>query len=76
MSYHLQKISNVINHQTINLNKNLKLWNAYKTVYESGNFHHTGLYNNTNKYFEKFGTEYKFKYIKYDDEFDMLYAFF
>ena len=32
--------------------------------------------NNTNKYFEKFGTEYKFKYIKYDDEFDMLYAFF
>ena len=31
---------------------------------------------NTNKYFEKFGTEYKFKYIKYDDEFDMLYAFF
>ena len=51
MSYHLQKISNVINHQTINLNKNLKLWNAYKTVYESGNFHHTGLYNNTNKYY-------------------------
>lgn len=32
--------------------------------------------NNTNKYFEKFGTEYKFKYIKYEDEFDMLYAFF
>jgi DNA polymerase elongation subunit (family B) len=32
--------------------------------------------NNTNKYFEKFGTEYKFKYVKYDDEFDMLYAFF
>jgi len=32
--------------------------------------------NNTNKYFEKFGTEYKIKYIKYDDEFDMLYAFF
>lgn len=32
--------------------------------------------NNTNKYFEKFGTEYKFKYIKYDDEFDMLYSFF
>lgn len=31
---------------------------------------------NTNKYFEKFNTEYKFKYIKYDDEFDMLYAFF
>ncbi len=31
---------------------------------------------NTNKYFEKFGTEYKFKYIKYEDEFDMLYAFF
>jgi len=32
--------------------------------------------NNTNKYFEKFGTEYKFKYIKYDDEFDMLFSFF
>ena len=31
---------------------------------------------NTNKYFDKFGVEYKFKYIKYDDEFDMLYAFF
>lgn len=31
---------------------------------------------NTNKYFEKFGTEYKFKYVKYEDEFDMLYAFF
>ena len=32
--------------------------------------------NNSNKYFEKFGTDYKFKYIKYEDEFDMLYAFF
>lgn len=32
--------------------------------------------NNTNKYFEKFGSNYKFKYIKYEDEFDMLYAFF
>ena len=32
--------------------------------------------DNTNKYFEKFGTEYKFKYIKYEDEFDMLHAFF
>lgn len=31
---------------------------------------------NTNKYFEKFNANYKFKYIKYDDEFDMLYAFF
>mgnify|MGYP001349767498 CR=1 FL=1 len=31
---------------------------------------------NTNKYFEKFGSDYKFKYIKYEDEFDMLYAFF
>jgi DNA polymerase elongation subunit (family B) len=31
---------------------------------------------NSNKYFEKFGADYKFKYIKYDDEFDMLYAFF
>ena len=32
--------------------------------------------NNTNKYFEKFNANYKFKYIKYEDEFDMLYAFF
>lgn len=32
--------------------------------------------NNTNKYFQKFGTEYKFKYIKYEDEFDMMYALF
>ena len=32
--------------------------------------------NNSNKYFEKFGADYKFRYIKYDDEFDMLYAFF
>ncbi len=31
---------------------------------------------NTNKYFEKFDTKYKFKYVKYADEFDMLYAFF
>lgn len=31
---------------------------------------------NTNKYFEKFGSDYKFKYIKYDDEFDMLHYFF
>ncbi len=31
---------------------------------------------NTNKYFKKFGADYKFKYVKYDDEFDMLYAFF
>jgi hypothetical protein len=32
--------------------------------------------NNTNKYFEKFSKEYTFKYVKYEDEFDMLYAFF
>lgn len=32
--------------------------------------------NNTNEYFKKFNTEYKFKYVKYDDEFDMMYAFF
>jgi DNA polymerase elongation subunit (family B) len=32
--------------------------------------------NNTNKYFKKFGIEYKFKYIKYEDEFDMLHNFF
>ena len=31
---------------------------------------------NTNKYFEKFNANYKFKYIKYEDEFDMLYSFF
>jgi DNA polymerase elongation subunit (family B) len=31
---------------------------------------------NTNKYFEKFGADYKLKYIKYDDEFDMLWSFF
>lgn len=31
---------------------------------------------NTNKYFEKFGTEYKLKYIKYEDEFDMVWTFF
>lgn len=32
--------------------------------------------DNTNKYFKKFGTEYKFRYVKYDDEFDMMYNFF
>ena len=32
--------------------------------------------DNTNKYFKKFGIEYKFKYLKYDDEFDMMYNFF
>jgi len=32
--------------------------------------------NNTNKYFEKSKVEYKFKYIKYEDEFDMMYNFF
>ena len=32
--------------------------------------------NNTNKYFEKFGVEYKLRYVKYDDEFDMMYNFF
>ncbi len=31
---------------------------------------------NTNKYFKKFDANYKFKYIKYDDEFDMLWSFF
>jgi DNA polymerase elongation subunit (family B) len=36
----------------------------------------TRIKTNTNKYFEKFDADYKFKYIKYDDEFDMLYAFF
>jgi len=32
--------------------------------------------NNTNEYFKKFGSNYKLKYIKYEDEFDMMYAFF
>lgn len=32
--------------------------------------------NNTNKYFKNSDTDYKFKYIKYDDEFSMLHAFF
>jgi DNA polymerase elongation subunit (family B) len=36
----------------------------------------TRIIDNTNKYFKKFGTEYKFKYIKYEDEFDMLHSFF
>lgn len=36
----------------------------------------TRIITNTNKYFSKFGVDYKFKYVKYDDEFDMLYAFF
>lgn len=31
---------------------------------------------NTNKYFEKYNTNYKLKYVKYEDEFDMLYSFF
>jgi len=34
------------------------------------------IHKKTNKYFEKFGLEYKFRYVKYEDEFDMLYAFF
>lgn len=32
--------------------------------------------NKTNEYFKKFNVDYKFKYIKYDDEFDMMYNFF
>jgi len=32
--------------------------------------------DNTNEYFAKFHTSYKFKYIKYEDEFDMLKSFF
>lgn len=31
---------------------------------------------NTNEYFKSLGVEYKFKYVKYEEEFDMLYAFF
>jgi DNA polymerase elongation subunit (family B) len=30
----------------------------------------------TNKYFEKDGVEYSLKYVKYEEEFDMLYTFF
>jgi len=30
----------------------------------------------TNKYFEKFGVKYQLKYIKFEDEFDMLHTFF
>lgn len=32
--------------------------------------------NNTNKYFENDNSNYQFKYIKYDCEFDMMYSFF
>lgn len=32
--------------------------------------------DNSNKYFEKFNTKYKLKYIKYDCEFDMMHSFF
>ena len=32
--------------------------------------------DNTNEYFKKYGSNYKLKYIKYEDEFDMIYAFF
>lgn len=31
---------------------------------------------NTNEYFSEYNADYKLKYIKYEDEFDMLYAFF
>jgi len=34
------------------------------------------IHNNTNEYFKKDNVVYDFKYIKYDDEFDMLYSFF
>jgi DNA polymerase elongation subunit (family B) len=36
----------------------------------------TRIKTNTNKYFDRFDANYKFKYVKYDDEFDMLYSFF
>ena len=32
--------------------------------------------DNTNEYFKDVGAGYKLKYVKYDDEFDMLYSFF
>lgn len=31
---------------------------------------------NSNEYFKKFNADYKFKYIKYEDEFDLLWSFF
>jgi len=31
---------------------------------------------NTNDYFKDYNVDYKLKYIKYEDEFDMIYAFF
>lgn len=31
---------------------------------------------NTNEYFSSYDADYKLKYVKYDDEFDMLYTFF
>jgi DNA polymerase elongation subunit (family B) len=36
----------------------------------------TRIIEKTNDYFKKFGVEYKFKYMKYDDEFDMMRHFF
>jgi DNA polymerase elongation subunit (family B) len=32
--------------------------------------------DNTNKYFKEYGVEYTLQYIKFNDEFDMLYTFF
>ena len=43
---------------------------------EMSNEMQSRIINNTNKYFEKYGTEYKLKYLKYDDEFSMLWNFF
>lgn len=44
----LQKISNILNNKSINLSKNIKLWNSYKTVYELGNYYYNGLYSKNN----------------------------
>ena len=36
----------------------------------------TRIIEKTNAYFAKFKVQYKFKYVKYDDEFDMIHNFF
>ncbi|CAG7580243.1 MAG: gp105 [uncultured marine phage] len=41
-----------------------------------GNIDEGGDIEGVTKYFEKYDTNYQFRYVKYEDEFDMLYAFF
>lgn len=45
-------------------------------VIMEGNIDQGGDIEGVSKYFEKYDINYQFRYIKYDDEFDMLYAFF